>query len=85
MFIAFQSVAKGEDQVRLTFDVLVSISAWVLFIGGLVLFFVPVIVGLATGNLVGVLWFWRHGFSFLLGVMSLTASAYVVKARKGFD
>ena len=72
-----------------SFKWLVSIAAWVLFANGLIWLLVPVILGLATGNLVGainnvdagVLWFWRHGFSFLLGVLSLAASLYAVKIR----
>lgn len=68
---------------------LVTVSAWVLFLGGLTNLLVPSILGLATGNLVGainsaddgVLWFWRHGFSFLLGGIFLGASVYAVKIR----
>ena len=72
------------------FKALASITAWVLFIWGLILVLIPTIIGLATGNLAGtiqtaddgVVWFWRHGVSFLLGVIFLTASVYVVKSRK---
>lgn len=76
-----------------TFKGLVSISAWVLFVGGLTNLLVPIILGLATGSLVGainsdvdgVLWFWRHGFSSLLGVIFLVASVYAVKIRTALD
>jgi hypothetical protein len=72
---------------------LVTIAAWVLFINGLVYVFLPVIVGLATGNLVGainsvdagVLWFWRHGYSFLLGAIFLSASVYAVRMRTSLE
>ena len=71
------------------FVALTSITAWVLFISGLLFFLIPIILG-AIGGLVGsinivedgILWFWRHGFSFLLGVIFLTASVFVIKSRK---
>lgn len=75
------------------FKALTSITAWVLFITGLILLAGPIIVGLATGELVGtinsvddgMLWFWRHGLGFLLSVIFLTASVYVIKSRKELE
>ena len=75
------------------FKALTSIIAWVLFVSGLIFLLIPIIVGLATGALVGkinsvddgVVWFLRHGVSFLLSVIFLTASVYVMKSRKALE
>jgi hypothetical protein len=75
------------------FKTLTSITIWVLFVSGLIFLILPIVLGIATGALAGtinsvddgLLWFWRHGFSFLLSVIFLTASVFVVKVRKKLE
>jgi hypothetical protein len=67
-----------------TFGTLRDISLWILFILGVVSILGPVIIGLATRNLAGtinsvedgVVWFYRHGLGFLLGIAALVAFFY---------
>ncbi len=65
---------------------LAQIAVWVLFITGLIMILVPIIFGLATKNLAltvhsvedGKLWFYRHGLGIIMGIMAITAAAYVM-------
>lgn len=75
------------------FKTLTSIVAWTCFIFGLVLVIVPVVIGIATGGLVGTinnveagqLWFYQHGLSWLLGMAFFAAYFFAVKVRKSLD
>ena len=67
-------------------DTLAQIGVWVLFIIGLIMVIVPIIFGLATKNLAltvhsvedGKLWFYRHGLGIIIGILAITAAAYVM-------
>ncbi len=65
--------------------IVAQIAVWVLFIVGLVMIIVPTVFGLLTKNLAftvhsvedGKLWFYRHGLGIIMGIMAITAAAYV--------
>jgi hypothetical protein len=67
-------------------EVLAQIAVWVLLISGILSIIGPIIMGLATRNLVGTihsvedgkLWFYRHGLGFLIGIFAIIAAAYVM-------
>ena len=76
-----------------TFKTLTSIVAWTCFIGGLALVIVPIVIGIATGGLMGTintveagkLWFYQHGLSWLLGMGFFLTYFFAVKVRKSLD
>ncbi len=67
-------------------DTLAQIAVWVLLIVGLIMVIAPIIAGLATKNLAltvhsvedGKLWFYRHGLGIIIGILAITAGAYVM-------
>lgn len=75
------------------FKTLTSIVAWTCFISGLILVIVPVVIGIATGGLMGTiitveagkLWFYQHGLSWLLGMAFFATYLFAVKVRKSLD
>ena len=60
-----------------TYKTLTAITAWICFISGVLFVILPIVLGLASNGLAGTindveagqLWFYRHGLSFLLGVV----------------
>ena len=76
-----------------TYKSLTAITAWICFISGVVSVIAPIVVGILTGALVGTindvaagqLWFYRHGLSFLIGVVFFACFLFSVKVRQTLD
>ncbi len=67
-------------------DIVLQIGVWVLLITGIIMIVLPIIFGIATKNLAltvhsvedGKLWFYRHGLGIIMGILALTAAAYIM-------
>ena len=75
------------------YKTLTAIVAWTCFVFGLISVIGPTLVGIVTGQLVGsindldsgLLWFYRHGVSYLIGVVLFAVFLYAVKVRKALE
>ena len=76
-----------------TYKTLTAITAWICFIFGVISVIVPVVIGASTGTLAGTitdveagkLWFYRHGLSFLIGIVFFAGFLFAVKVRQSLE
>lgn len=69
------------------YKTLTAITAWILFVFGVISVIVPTVIGISTGALMGTindidagkLWFYRHGLSYLIGFLLFLGFLYAVK------
>ena len=76
-----------------TYKTLTAIVAWTCLVFGLISVIGPTVVGIVTGQLVGtindldsgLLWFYRHGVSWIIGVVLFAVFLYAVKVRQSLE
>ena len=76
-----------------TYKTLTAIVIWLCFIFGAISLVAPLIIGIATGGLAGTindieagkLWFYRHGLSWLIGVVFFLTYLFAVKVSKDLE
>jgi hypothetical protein len=76
------AIKNAEETMPNIFKALSSIMVWVLFIFGLLRLLIGLIMAFTTGPQTAA---WANYADFLLGIISLTLSAVVMKIRKSLE